>query len=157
MKKYSLVCLLLCAVLLCAAACGSAEPKTFTKEGMSITLTSDFRESAQEGFTVCYDSRKLAVLALKESYDLFASMGDITLEEYGQLVLSANSLDSSLETENGLTFFSHDKYVNNTYYTYHCFVFQGTDAFWLVQFACKTGDAEALKDTIFSYAKSIEV
>jgi hypothetical protein len=49
----------LCLALLCGC---SAEPETFSKDGVSITLTSQFEELEQEGCVAVYGSRSEAVM-----------------------------------------------------------------------------------------------
>ena len=83
----AIVCTLLLVAVL--AGCGSTNPfdaaaKTFSDEGMTITLTSDFSKQSMDGYTVCYASKTAAVFALHETNDQFAAAGlnDVTLEQY---------------------------------------------------------------------------
>lgn len=46
------------------------EIKTFSSDGMTITLTDEFRETNIEYYTVAYDSKNVAVFALKEAFTL---------------------------------------------------------------------------------------
>ena len=53
------LCILVCSLLGLLSGClggimGKAEPKTFSKAGMEITLTEDFREGNVEGFTAYF-------------------------------------------------------------------------------------------------------
>ena len=83
----AIVCTLLLVAVL--AGCGSTNPfdaaaKTFSDEGMTITLTSDFSKQSMDGYTVCYAAKTAAVFALHETNDQFAAAGlnDVTLEQY---------------------------------------------------------------------------
>lgn len=67
---------IICTLLLVAvlAGCGSTSPfdaaaKTFSNEGMTITLTSDFSKQSMDGYTVCYAAKTAAVFALHETND----------------------------------------------------------------------------------------
>ena len=56
----AIVCTLLLVAVL--AGCGSTNPfdaaaKTFSNEGMTITLTSDFSKQSMDGYTVCYAAK----------------------------------------------------------------------------------------------------
>ncbi len=91
---------IICTLLLVAvlAGCGSTNPfdaaaKTFSNEGMTITLTSDFSKQSMDGYTVCYAAKTAAVFALHETNDQFAAAGlsDVTLEQYAALVMQNNS------------------------------------------------------------------
>ena len=97
MKKIVAV-LLLVAALATMVGCNKkvyeANAKEFTSNGLTITLTDAFVETKQEGYTVCYDSKSVAVIALKESFSLQADVKDWTLEYYADLIKSSNSAHS---------------------------------------------------------------
>ena len=158
MKK--LLSLVLVLVLLVAlVSCGKAQPKTFTSSGMSITLTSAFKENPQEGYTTCYDSAKVAVFVLKESFSIQPGVENLTLDEYAALVRQSNASKSPSEitTQDGIysmeyTFLNESE---NQTYSYYCTMFKSSDAFWLVQFACKEGDYASYKETFLNWAKTI--
>lgn len=80
MKKvisaFVLICVLvsvLCGCSLLSAKSGS--DKEFSGEGLTITLTDNFRTAEIEGYTLCYDSFDVAVYALKESFEVFENAG----------------------------------------------------------------------------------
>ncbi len=134
-----------------------ATAKAFSDNGMNITLTSEFKKAQYEGFTHCYDSQHVAVFTLKEEFSLMEGLEDYTLEEYGDLVLMANGLDSSLNHIDGLIEFEYeyaDIQTNDTY-KYFAFVYKSNDAFWLVQFATLIEDSEEYSSKIVEWAKSI--
>ena len=154
-----LSCVLLASLLL-FSGCGlfKESPKTFTKGGMSITLTNRYKEAKLEGQTVAYDSKKIAVFALKEEFTLFEGTKygkDSSLEDYANLVITANDVTASVNTENGLTSFTYTGENGKQKFTYFATVFKSEDAFWLIQFATESANYEAQKDTILSFAKSI--
>ena len=94
---------IVCALLLVAmlAGCGStgstnpfdAKAKTFSDDGMQITLTTAFSEEDLEGYTVGYAADTAIVLALHETKAEFAEAGaeDVTFEQYVEFVRQANS------------------------------------------------------------------
>ena len=64
MKKF--LSLLLAVVMLFGlTSCMKVNPKDFTCEGMTITLTDRFQEANYESYTVCYQSSDLTVIVLK--------------------------------------------------------------------------------------------
>ena len=71
----ALVLTLLCSCLLCGCSLFQASPKTFTKSGMSITLTDDFTERDYVSYTAVYDSQYVAIFAIKEEFSLFPLQG----------------------------------------------------------------------------------
>ncbi|MBR5858317.1 MAG: hypothetical protein IKZ05_00190 [Clostridia bacterium] len=160
MKK--LIALLMAALMLVSfAACGEAKDKEFTKEGLTITLTDAFKEASFEGYTVVYDSANVAVFVIKESFSLLAGFEDYTINQYAQLVHTANSskLPGEVKLEDGLLCFEYT-YLNtddNTTYKYFTTVFKGNDAFWTIQF-CSTADKyNECKPEMIKYAKSVNV
>ena len=137
-----------------------AEPKSFSAEGMSITLTDEFAENTVEGYTAFYEKQELAVLALKEDFSLIEGFEAYTLEDYGELVLEANQFgdDVKLATKDGVTYFTFD-YENTAYnetYTYFSAIYKADDAFWMIQFMTFADDYEALLPEILEYAKSVK-
>lgn len=147
------------ALLLSFSSCFEATPKKFSKEGITLTLSTAFRETAYEGYTVCYDSPEVAVFVLKEPFSLAEGFEDLTLEQYAELVHQNNASKSPAEIAvlDGITtmeysFFNESK---NTTFKYFATMFKGPDAFWLVQFACAEDNYEENKDSFLTWAKSV--
>jgi len=88
------------------------------------------------------------VFLLREDFEAMEGFGDLTLEEYGAMILANNHLDSvNLETEDGLTVFARvitDEHTGIAYY-YYCGLYKGGDAFWMVQI---TTQAEGASEKI---------
>lgn len=131
-------------------------PKTFThSSGISIELTNAFWESEYEGYIVCYDSGKMAVFALK---GLFSEVGqEYTLAEYARIVVENNNAQVEIVEKDGLTCFVFSKELEEGNYTYFASVYKGADAYWMLQFGCKTEDYEGNKEQIELFAKSVKV
>jgi hypothetical protein len=137
----------------------STKPKTFSDEGMSITLTEAFIVADYEGYTTCYDSTNVAVFVIKEEFSLMEGFEDYTLAQYGELVTGNNGLDASaLKKSNNLLYFTYDYKVPDLdqTYEYYAFMYKGKDAFWLVQFATLEENVEYYLDDIFAWADSVE-
>lgn len=159
MKKL-LSLLLVLATLLALSSCGEAAPKDFSSNGMTITLTDDFKENTQQGYTVCYESSDVAVFVLKESFSLQQNLGELTLDEYAEVVRNVNSSKSPTEISkaDGLTsmeysFFNENMNQNHKYF---CTMFKSSDAFWLVQFVCIEDVYDTHMDSFLNWAKSIK-
>ncbi len=134
------------------------EPKTFSCEGMSITLTDEFTEVDTDNYTVAYDSRDVAVLALQEAVLVDDGEEAYTLEKYAKLVMQNNSLDpEQLKTSDGLTYFTYT-YTNpdsdDTYEYFTCLYEDGA-AFWIVQFATLEQNTEKYSQQFFEWAKTV--
>lgn len=130
--------------------------KTFSKSGMSITLTEQFAEKEHVSYTSVYESKDIAIFTLKEEFSLFGG-ADYSVKEYAELVIEANKLTSDVKTQDDLTYFDYDKEINGKDFQYTAFVYKADDAYWMIQFACAQDDADALKDEVFKYARSVKV
>ena len=133
----------------------TGEPKTFSSNGMQITLTDEFRKQSAAGYTAGFGSKDVAVLVLKEGFTLQEGFDQLSLKEYGNLVLQNKGKNTTLKTENGVTYFEYDGTNGNDTYHYIATIFKGPDAFWLIQFATKDSNAAEFRDEIFAWAKTI--
>ena len=129
--------------------------KVFSSNGMNITLSEAFKEATIENYTVAYDSKKVAVFALKEPFALEDGFEDITLDQYADFVIQANGLSEiQKKTDNGLIWFDYDldnPEANGTY-RYFTYVYKTNDAFWMVQFATLKSNAEKESQEIAEWA-----
>ncbi|NTW95538.1 MAG: hypothetical protein HGB31_02840 [Erysipelotrichaceae bacterium] len=137
-----------------------AKTKEFTKAGMTISLTSDFYEKEIASQTAYYESQKYIVTVLKEEFTIFESIGlstDISVKEYAELVIENNMIDSAIEEKDNLTFFKYEKTVNGKQFSYFATVHKSSDAFWLIQFACETKNAEDSQDLFIEWGQTIKL
>ena len=97
------------------------------------------------------------VVMLKEEFTLFEEAGyeDMTLSEYADLVIQANSLSAERKEEEGLTCFTYEKEQNGKNFEYYATVFKGPDAYWLIQFACETKNFDDFLPDFQKWAKSV--
>ena len=138
----------------------AAQPKTFTCDGMSITLTDEFSEIEAETFTVAYGSKEVAAFILSEPFALYDGSENYTAQEYMELFIEFNGISSAeVKNSDGLTFCEYNRTLPSTgeVYTYFAYVYKAEDAFWLVQFATADKNADANREDIAEFAKSVEV
>ena len=135
--------------------------KTFKSDGLTITLTEDFAKANQPGFTVCYDSASVAVLALKESFSLQEGVEDWSLSYYASLIQTVNAAYSPTTPKKvgDYMVMEHTFYNPATQITYHYYtcMYKGSDAFWTIQFACDVNEVDQHKADIMKWADSIRV
>ena len=168
MKKTVCVLLFMGVLISLFAGCSffaakNGDAKEFSSDGLTLTLTDKFSKAEIEGYTVCYDSLDVAVYALKESFEVFENAGldNVTLDDYKGYVLDANSKyspkgDNSFD---GLTVLRYESYIEaeKTNFTYFVSLYKGTDAFWIVQFACKSSEYADYEQYFVKWAKSVRV
>ncbi len=137
----------------------SGEPKTFTAEEMEITLTDSFEEVETEGFLASYFTDDIGVLVLKESVEDLEGLGIETLDDYGELALQANGLDSSIQLQEleGITYFEYEAYDETSDEDFYYFVpiYKSADAYWILQFTSYIDDADYFADDFFLWAESV--
>ena len=135
----------------------SAEAKTFTAGGMTITLTDEFSEKDIEQYEVAFESRKVAVWALTEKFSLVEGWESYTVEQYLEMVLEANDLTGSqIVSENGLCRFEYSSTIDGDSYHYVSYGYKAEDAFWLVQFVTLEKDAEKYAPKLAEWAASVK-
>lgn len=136
----------------------SARAKTFSSDGMTITLTEDFKETKMEPYTVVYESKDAAVFVLREPFSLTSGFENNSLKDYADLVIRANNLGSAeVKTEDGLTYFVYQFTNPETKDVYHYFsyVYKTDDAFWMIQFTTLDKNAKAYAKQTKEWAKSV--
>ena len=134
MKKI-IISLLLSAVLLLAGC--AAKHKTFSANGLSITLTEDFENSGYSSYSAAYASDDVFAVTLKEDFVYFETL-PASLTEYAEILRDANNLDADITENDGLVYYTYDIYDIDTqelYRIFYVFVYQTDDAFWSVQLA----------------------
>lgn len=159
MWKKILACILAAASLLLFAGCGTtnvkeAGEKTFSVDGMNITLTKGFTKTDMEGYTACFDSSEIAVFALKESAD-----SALSLLDYAAMILKANESKTpgNIEMIDGIPSieYTYKNETENAEYKYLTFLYKAPDAFWAVQFSCRAADYEENKPFFVKWAKTV--
>ena len=135
---------------------GEANTKEFSSNGLNITLNENFKEVKQEGFTVAYECYNVAVMALKEPFTIAPGAADLSLQEYGNMVIETNGLsNSSLKTVESLTCFEYEATPEDTTYYYFAAVYKSDDAFWLINFATKKSDKNEYYPQMVEWARSV--
>ncbi len=154
--------ILLSLLILSLSACNNITEEVFTKDGFSITLTSEYREREYENYFVSYDSKNILVAVIKEPFSAFDDFKNYTLEQYAELMKLNCTKDtvtpSDVTEKDGVTYFEYS-YFNKEgeSYKYLTAMYKGDDAFWTVQFATSLSDYEGFKLQMLEFAKSVKV
>jgi hypothetical protein len=156
--------MLAAAMLLALTGCplGGAAEKTFTRDGLTITLTDEFTEKDDlDGQTVYFEALRYIATALKEEFSMFEEFGidagNMSIDEYAELVVEVNGFNTSVVKKDGLTTFKYEASVGGQDFTYFATVHKSADAFWLVQFFCETKNYASFESKFIEWAKSVKV
>ncbi len=162
MKRFAALVCAMAVIMGLAAGCSIQEKVFDTGAGLTITLPGNFQEEndASTGATACYMTNNAGVLILKDTFEDLEDAGfssDMTLDEYGQIVIEANSLTMDLQEADGIKYFTYEDGDEGQQLTHYATVFEGSDAFWLVQFFCLSDQYENLQSDFQEWAKTIQI
>lgn len=142
-----------------AVAEAGAQPQVFTVENMEITLSSKYSPLDMEGYAACFGSHDTAVFVTRELFSMAPGAENLTLEEYGALVLQNNGMNLTVQLQqtDGLTWFEYDYQnpENGEDMNYYSVLYKGPDAFWMVQFVAAAEEAQTRRPEFFQYAQSV--
>ena len=137
---------------LLSSSAKDADPKTFAKGGMAITLTEAFAERTEPDFHLTYEAEDAMVMVIREDTEGLM----ITLEEYTEMVQEANDLTQQVVT-------SRDDYMwleytaesdgLNFYYLAACYCSE--DDCWVITFATPIGKKDQYKEIFLTWADSV--
>lgn len=157
-RKFKALFIGLLSLLVCLGIlAGCSKEKTFEKAGMQITLTSDFYEKDYVSLTAYYESRSAIVTVTKEEFSLLDGFKNYTLTQYTNTVLKANKLTAEVSSREGQNYqyFTYEKSVSGKDFYYLATTHKGTDAFWLIQFACEVSDKDSYTETFLGWADTV--
>lgn len=133
--------------------------KTFTYQEMNITLTDQFVEQDNGENSRVLSAGETVVVILKEPFITMEGFGDLTLEEYGELVLNVNGYDTDmLQKADGLVTFTYEYEhpEEKVVIWYYSVVYKADNAFWLIQFAAPKSKATDYRDQFITWAKTVQ-
>jgi len=154
-NKILFVLLVGCLLSGCAS---KVNDKTFEKDDMSIVLTGKFKEDEVAGQTACYKSPDSIVVILKEGFKIIGTYNTEGVDSfrYAELVAESNGFEYDVDVIEGIPTFIYHKTVNEKDFAYLTASFKGTDAFYLIQFACEADRFEELKPLFIKWAKTFK-
>ena len=131
------------------------ESKTFEKAGLRLTLTDQFAEQHNDlGFDAYYVSDFCYVSVLKEGFHLEKGLGEKDLEAYTRGVIASNGhTDIEPQNRDGLWYYV----ITSGNYTHYCYCYKGSNAFYIVQFICKSEAVDTYEDLFYLWASSVEI
>lgn len=133
-----------------------ASDEVFTKDGMSITLTDEFEEEREDGFTSAYYSDYASVLTIKEEFATVPGSENFTIEDYAMLIAESNSLNyADFAFKNGIATYEFSADSDGTEFYYFVYLYKASDSFWLIQFTTFEDEVAKYRSTVEKWADSI--
>lgn len=128
--------------------------KTFSKAGMTITLTTKFNEYEEENFTVYYRKNDASVGGIKVTFDDLGT-SSYTTEEFAWELISRGEYDSYTKDEgNYVSYVFYNSNGEEQLYNY-CACFKTDDSYWVFRFTCLARKESKLKKDFEKWANSI--
>ena len=128
--------------------------KTFSGDGYSLVLTDRFEEkNSSVGFDGYYVSSFCGVMVQKVPFTDEWAQGMNSTRDFLEGYINDENENSSIMEEDDLTYY---RYYNNGR-AYWNFGFKGENDFYSVQFVCDKRNEESLNDSVFAFAKSVNV
>lgn len=160
MKRKIFVSLL--ALIMCFTLSGcvfGSKDKTYTSNGISVTMSDGFQEKSIVSQTVYLESTESIFSALKEDFSVLEAVDlgeSASLKDYAEAVVANNKADYEIKEEDGLTYFEYEKTVSGKDFYYLACVYKSDDAFWLVNFASEASNKGKYQPLFKRWAKTIK-
>lgn len=159
MKKFISILLALVLAIGVFAGCDllESDPKTFTEGDFTITLNEDFKVSDEDnGYDITFSSGTAIVFVLEEDFEYFDE--DTKLDEYVELSLEANDCEElEIQDAGDYLYVEYTDDVEGEEYYYMVAYYEGSDAFWVVNFSTPESYRSTMEAKFTTWASSIEV
>lgn len=155
-------------LVLSITGCSSNDPKDFTVEEMTITLTESFTQGEIETQTAYFTDQEYIVTVLREDFTEFKLMGmptDMDVATYASIVLDENEIEADIEIYESevedysyVVGFTYDRVIEENTVTYFAAVYRSDAAYWFIQFASPIDNSvgfEEAKPQFIEWAKSV--
>ena len=152
--KRLLVLMLTAALLLT----GCAVTRSYTAQDLTLTLPKAFADLSQEAYgedaAFLYGAGGCFLLGVREDKQaLLSHYPDLTLQDFGTLVIAAHQLDCKLTVKDGFYCFTYTAEG----ITYLSVVLEGSSSFWTVQGYCASDKFAENKDALWLYLTTAKV
>lgn len=155
LKAFSLI--FIC-ILLIGCKSDENKEKTYTSNGLSITMKEGLLEKTNENFEVYFEASDMIFMGNKETFEELAIVNlgaNSTVEEYLDVIISVNGESSGKLKDGNLNYFTYEREVNGNKFFYVGSVYKANDAFWLCNFACLYEDKAVYEDLFIKWAKTV--
>ncbi len=163
---FAVVFVILMAAVFIFAYVFSKNPRTFSKNGISITLSSSFKYANDSDVTFSVTSEKARVDAEEFKFSEFPDYKGISQIEfatllknnynYVALVTERMNWSSEIYQEDGLVYFDYTlSGITNSEYKHRAYFFTTDDSVWLVEFTARESEYDSVSKSFNDWAKTI--
>lgn len=163
MKKIGLAVLVfMVSLVLVGCSLGGDKQKTYSTNGFKVTMDEGFYEKDLISATLYLESNNAIMTALKEKFTDLSAVDlskDSKLDDYIELVMTVNKAtgEPKKSSDGKYQYFTYEKEVSGKTFYYQATVVKGSDAFWLVNFACLESEKADFQEKFLKWADSIVV
>ena len=130
--------------------------KTFSANGVQITLPDDFTEFGDTGAAVGLSDGYSAISAYREPITSHPSLETYSLEEYAERLIQSRNMSVDLQKIDGLLCFEYEVDVEETVkYSYFVVLFKTKTDFWIFEFVSDAREAHLHRDEFVQWAKTV--
>ncbi|MBQ8447718.1 MAG: hypothetical protein IJX27_02160 [Clostridia bacterium] len=163
MKKIISILLCLFALLSLASCKNVLDAETEKREygEFSIEVPDVFEEVEVEGYTAYFKKDNVYVWAIKDDFINLDGSSEWDVSNYADRIYEVNDLKfpTPVTVTDGLYNIEYTVFneMKNMSFTYLTVMYKGSDAFWMVQFACEESEYKEYKPHFFEWAKTVKV
>ncbi len=138
-------------------------PKTFKKgDHFAITLNKDFEKITDvkeyEDYYAVYGNKYATVMVLREEFDDYEGLEDLTLDEYIELSLEANGhTGTAVKKGDGYKYITYSEIEDGEFIHYTAAFYKGHDGFFAISFATPSENADEYREDFAKWAASVDV
>ena len=141
-------------LLVCAlTGCSTGPTETvYTCQELSVSLPNTFVElgSTFPQYDLILSDGTVTLAAIREDK---ARLPELTLQDFGLLVIHAHELDCQLLQYDGITCFNYE--AGEPAFTYTVGIWETQDAFWSVQVYCKSEDYVTVREDMWQLLQTV--
>ena len=160
MKKIIALTLAFIAILsfaACAAKVYEANAKSFTDNGMTITLTSAFEKIDMEGYSAVYTSSDAVVYVYEQSKSEFDKVEDMSIRKYLEFFCEANKskYEIDISSSGDLFFVEYSATSDNVTFKYLTAFFENGENYIRAEFVSEDKNYEEYRPHFLNWAKTV--
>lgn len=131
----------------------------YNLDKFKITLEEGLKEQETESYPIYLQGLDMEFFALDESFDSLNVLGitsDSSNEDYLNVVITANNLDTEVKEKDGVSYIIYEKELNGRKYFYLATSHKSSDSFYLTQYATLSKNKEKYESKFLTWDKTLK-